>query len=71
MVFHGASFHGSVFNLSCAVVGSGIMSLPATLKVLGLFPGVALIHSDVAEILQAWSSLFFKEHVKLSLILKV
>lgn len=39
----GASFHGSVFNLSCSVIGSGIMSLPATLKVLGLLPGVALI----------------------------
>ncbi|XP_015880508.3 amino acid transporter AVT6A isoform X1 [Ziziphus jujuba] len=39
----GASFHGSVFNLSCTVIGSGIMSLPATLKVLGLVPGVALI----------------------------
>ncbi|KAF3443977.1 hypothetical protein FNV43_RR13667 [Rhamnella rubrinervis] len=38
-----ASFHGSVFNLSCTVIGSGIMSLPATLDVLGLVPGVALI----------------------------
>ncbi|KAL5582051.1 hypothetical protein UlMin_014493 [Ulmus minor] len=39
----GASFHGSVFNLSCTVIGSGIMSLPATLQVLGLVPGVVLI----------------------------
>lgn len=39
----GASFHGSVFNLSCTVIGSGIMSLPATLTILGLIPGVALI----------------------------
>ncbi|KAH0984377.1 hypothetical protein GBA52_011554 [Prunus armeniaca] len=39
----GASFHGSVFNLSCTVIGSGIMSLPATLNILGLIPGVALI----------------------------
>ncbi|PON82134.1 Amino acid transporter, transmembrane domain containing protein [Trema orientale] len=39
----GASFHGSVFNLSGSVIGSGIMSLPATLNVLGLVPGVALI----------------------------
>ncbi|PQM39420.1 sodium-coupled neutral amino acid transporter 4-like [Prunus yedoensis var. nudiflora] len=39
----GASFHGSVFNLSCTVIGSGIMSLPATLNMLGLIPGVALI----------------------------
>ncbi|KAE8021865.1 hypothetical protein FH972_007715 [Carpinus fangiana] len=43
--FHGDSFDGSVFNLSCAVVGSGIMSLPTTaLKALGFVPGVALIH---------------------------
>jgi sodium-coupled neutral amino acid transporter 2 len=42
--FHGDSFHGSVFNLPCAVVGSGIMSLPTTLKALGFVPGVALIH---------------------------
>lgn len=39
----GASFPGSVFNLSCTVIGSGIMSLPATLNILGLIPGVALI----------------------------
>lgn len=39
----GASFHGSAFNLSCTVIGSGIMSLPATLDVLGVVPGVALI----------------------------
>lgn len=39
----GASFHGSVFNLSCTIAGAGIMSLPATLKVLGLVPGIALI----------------------------
>lgn len=41
--FHGASFLGSVFNVVCTIVGSGIMSLPATLKVLGLVRGVALI----------------------------
>ncbi|KAK9924814.1 hypothetical protein M0R45_033163 [Rubus argutus] len=39
----GASFYGSVFNLTCTIVGSGIMSLPATLKVLGLIPGIVLI----------------------------
>lgn len=39
----GASFHASVFNLSCTIVGAGIMSLPATLKVLGLVPGIVLI----------------------------
>jgi sodium-coupled neutral amino acid transporter 2 len=38
--FHGSSFHGSVFNWSCTIVGSGIMSLPATLKVSALVPGL-------------------------------
>lgn len=41
--FSGASFHGSVFNLSCTVIGSGIMSLPATLNILGIVPGIILI----------------------------
>lgn len=41
--YNGASFHASVFNLSCTIAGAGIMSLPATLKLLGLVPGVALI----------------------------
>lgn len=41
--YRGASFYGSVFNLTCTIVGSGIMSLPATLKVLGLIPGIVLI----------------------------
>lgn len=41
--FLGASFSGSVFNLSCTIIGAGIMSLPATLKVLGVVPGVLLI----------------------------
>ncbi|TQD81993.1 hypothetical protein C1H46_032456 [Malus baccata] len=48
----GASFHGSVFNLSCTIVGSGIMSLPATLKLLGLVPGIVLIVT-VAFVIQA------------------
>ncbi|CAK9134060.1 unnamed protein product [Ilex paraguariensis] len=39
----GASFTGSVFNLSCTIAGAGIMSLPSTLKLLGVFPGAALI----------------------------
>lgn len=38
-----ASFAGSVFNLSCTIVGAGIMSLPAALKVLGVVPGIILI----------------------------
>ncbi|PKA52988.1 Amino acid permease 8 [Apostasia shenzhenica] len=41
--FNGASFAGAVFNLSTTIVGAGIMSLPATMKVLGLVPGIAMI----------------------------
>ncbi|XP_020702987.1 amino acid transporter AVT6A isoform X2 [Dendrobium catenatum] len=41
--FNGASFSGAVFNLSTTIVGAGIMSLPATMKVLGLVPGIAMI----------------------------
>lgn len=41
--FKGASFSGSVFNLSCAIIGAGIMSLPATIKLLGVVLGVVLI----------------------------
>lgn len=41
--FNGASFSGAVFNLSTTIVGAGIMALPATMKVLGLILGIALI----------------------------
>ncbi|KAJ6814272.1 sodium-coupled neutral amino acid transporter 2-like [Iris pallida] len=41
--FNGASFAGAVFNLSTTIVGAGIMSLPATMKVLGLVPGILMI----------------------------
>ncbi|KAJ0041787.1 hypothetical protein Pint_18901 [Pistacia integerrima] len=41
--FNGASFTGAVFNLSTTIVGAGIMALPATMKVLGLGLGIALI----------------------------
>lgn len=41
--FNGASFTGAVFNLSTTVVGAGIMALPATMKVLGLGLGMAMI----------------------------
>ncbi|KAG9159798.1 hypothetical protein Leryth_007809 [Lithospermum erythrorhizon] len=41
--FNGASFSGAVFNLSTTIVGAGIMALPATMKVLGLLPGIAMI----------------------------
>ncbi|KAF0935993.1 hypothetical protein E2562_037756 [Oryza meyeriana var. granulata] len=41
--FDGASFSGAVFNLSTTIVGAGIMALPATMKVLGLVPGLTLV----------------------------
>lgn len=41
--FNGASFSGAVFNLSTTIVGAGIMALPATMKVLGLIPGIIMI----------------------------
>ncbi|XAR62004.1 hypothetical protein NMG60_11016574 [Bertholletia excelsa] len=39
----GASFSGAVFNLSTTIVGAGIMALPATLKRLGMVPGLIMI----------------------------
>ncbi|XP_043808833.1 amino acid transporter AVT6B isoform X2 [Manihot esculenta] len=41
--FGGASFSGAVFNLSTTIVGAGIMALPATVKQLGLIPGIIMI----------------------------
>ncbi|CAA0843348.1 Transmembrane amino acid transporter family protein [Striga hermonthica] len=41
--FGGASFAGAVFNLSTTIVGAGIMALPATLKQLGVIPGLITI----------------------------
>ncbi|KAI3903464.1 hypothetical protein MKW98_032118 [Papaver atlanticum] len=41
--FNGASFSGAVFNLSTTIVGAGIMALPATVKELGLLPGLIMI----------------------------
>ncbi|XP_020234243.1 amino acid transporter AVT6A [Cajanus cajan] len=41
--FNGASFSGAVFNLSTTIIGAGIMALPATLKKLGLVPGLLAI----------------------------
>ncbi|KAI3671512.1 hypothetical protein L1987_87250 [Smallanthus sonchifolius] len=38
-----SGIHGAVFNLTTAVIGAGIMALPATMKVLGLFVGIILI----------------------------
>jgi sodium-coupled neutral amino acid transporter 2 len=41
--FNGASFSGAVFNLSTTIVGAGIMALPASIKMLGIIPGILLI----------------------------
>ncbi|XP_042478196.1 amino acid transporter AVT6C-like [Macadamia integrifolia] len=39
----GASVPGAVFNVSTSIIGAGIMSIPATLKVLGIVPAFVLI----------------------------
>ncbi|XP_021732583.1 amino acid transporter AVT6C-like [Chenopodium quinoa] len=38
-----ASISGAVFNVSTSIIGAGIMSIPATLKVLGVIPAFFLI----------------------------
>lgn len=38
-----ASVLGAVFNVSTSVVGAGIMSIPAAMRVLGVAPALALI----------------------------
>lgn len=38
-----ASISGAVFNVSTSIIGAGIMSIPATLKVLGVAPAFGLI----------------------------
>lgn len=38
-----ASFSGAVFNISTTMIGAGIMSIPATIKVLGIIPGFIAI----------------------------
>ncbi|XP_030534556.1 amino acid transporter AVT6C [Rhodamnia argentea] len=38
-----ASVSGAVFNVSTTIIGAGIMSIPATLKVLGAVPAFVLI----------------------------
>ncbi|KAA8534005.1 hypothetical protein F0562_031522 [Nyssa sinensis] len=38
-----ASVSGAVFNVSTSIIGAGIMSIPATLKVLGVLPAFVLI----------------------------
>lgn len=37
------SVSGAVFNVSTTIIGAGIMSIPATLKVLGVIPAFMLI----------------------------
>ncbi|CAK8538371.1 unnamed protein product [Lathyrus sativus] len=37
------SISGAVFNISTTMVGAGIMSIPATMKVLGIIPGLIVI----------------------------
>lgn len=39
----GASVSGAVFNVSTSIIGAGIMSIPATLKVLGVVPAFCLM----------------------------
>ncbi|OVA17230.1 Amino acid transporter [Macleaya cordata] len=39
----GASVSGAVFNVSTSTIGAGIMSIPATFKVLGVIPAIILI----------------------------
>ncbi|XP_011076618.2 probable sodium-coupled neutral amino acid transporter 6 [Sesamum indicum] len=38
-----ASVPGAVFNVSTSIIGAGIMSIPATLKVLGVVPAFLMI----------------------------
>ncbi|XP_061367783.1 amino acid transporter AVT6A-like [Gastrolobium bilobum] len=40
---NGASFSGAVFNLSTTIIGAGIMGLPASVKKLGMVPGLLAI----------------------------
>lgn len=39
----GASISGAIFNISTGMVGAGIMSIPATFKVLGVIPSLVVI----------------------------
>ncbi|KAJ4720163.1 putative Amino acid transporter [Melia azedarach] len=39
----GASVSGAVFNVTTSIIGAGIMSIPATLKVLGVIPAFVMI----------------------------
>ncbi|GAB2288194.1 hypothetical protein Dimus_022535 [Dionaea muscipula] len=39
----GASLSSAVFNISTSMIGAGIMSIPATFKVLGVIPALVII----------------------------
>ncbi|XP_075500464.1 amino acid transporter AVT6C-like [Primulina tabacum] len=39
----GASIYGAIFNIATGMVGSGIMSIPASFKVLGVFPSFVVV----------------------------
>nr|CAB3478712.1 unnamed protein product [Digitaria exilis] len=44
----GASVSGAVFNVSTSIVGAGIMSIPAAMRVLGVAPALLLIFAVAA-----------------------
>lgn len=56
------SITGAVFNISTTMIGAGIMSIPATMKVLGIVPGfvvivlVALITNVTVEFMLRYTS---------------
>ncbi|CAM8955406.1 unnamed protein product [Rhodiola kirilowii] len=39
----GATVSGAVFNVTTSIIGAGVMSIPATVKVLGVIPALAII----------------------------
>uniref|UniRef100_A0A0E0JQG8 Amino acid transporter transmembrane domain-containing protein n=1 Tax=Oryza punctata TaxID=4537 RepID=A0A0E0JQG8_ORYPU len=45
---HGASVCGAVFNVSTSIIGAGIMSIPAVMRVLGVLPALVLIAAVAA-----------------------
>lgn len=45
---HGASVSGAVFNVSTSIIGAGIMSIPAAMRVLGVLPALLLIATVAA-----------------------
>ncbi|CAF2177465.1 unnamed protein product [Brassica napus] len=60
----GSGISGAVFNLTTSIIGAGIMALPATMKVLGLFLGlllivlIAILSEISVELLVRFSSLY-------------